>query len=167
MQGVIVALAGLYAASACFWRPFLDSIYTIYEIATAVGEFTLVVVIQIDLSGHVDVPVEFLLALSFAVIMANVGKQVRVRLARPFLPANNALLACVVRVNHAETLCVCASSCQLHKRRRSLQVQAILLDRVMVLTEPVHLLLLNIRGYRQVYYASTDFIDRYATVESI
>jgi hypothetical protein len=79
LQGVIVALAGLYAASACFWRPFLDPIYTIYEIATAlavqVAEFTLVVAIQIDLSGYAEVPVEFLLSLSFAAIMANVGKQ--------------------------------------------------------------------------------------------
>jgi hypothetical protein len=79
LQGVIVALAGLYAMSACFWRPFLDPIYTIYEIATALGEFTLVAAIQIDLSDHADVPVEFLLALSFAVIIANVGKQVRTR----------------------------------------------------------------------------------------
>ncbi len=145
MQGVIVALAGLYAVSACFWRPFLDPIYTIYEIATALGEFTLVAAIQIDLSDHADVPVEFLLALSFAVIIANVGKQVRTRCCP------------------AITLGLCVLLHPLESTAQEpppWQIQAILSDRVMVLMEPVHVLLLNLRTYRDVCDAITDFIDR-------
>ena len=40
------------------------------------------------------------------------------------------------------------------------QIQAILSDRVIILMEPVHLLLLNIRTYRHACDAITDFIDR-------
>ncbi len=39
------------------------------------------------------------------------------------------------------------------------QIQAILSDRVIILMEPVHLLLLNIRTYRHAYDAITEFID--------
>jgi hypothetical protein len=44
---------------------------------TAAGKFTLVAAMQLELSGNAHVPVEFLLTVSLAMLICNVGLQVR------------------------------------------------------------------------------------------
>ena len=78
LQGVIVGLAALNAVLAALWRPIDDPIYTIFDSVTATGELMLVTAILLELTAVVaNVPVEFLLTVSFAIVTCNAGKQVR------------------------------------------------------------------------------------------
>ena len=77
LQGVIVGLTALNAVLAILWRPINDPIYTMFDGVTAAGELILVVAIQLELSGHANVPVELLVTVSLAIVICNAGKQVR------------------------------------------------------------------------------------------
>ena len=77
LQGVMLGLAALDVVVACLWRPFEDPVYTIFDGVTAAGKFTLVAAMQLELSGNAHVPVEFLLTVSLAMLICNVGLQVR------------------------------------------------------------------------------------------
>jgi hypothetical protein len=91
LQGVIVGLAALNAVLAALWRPIDDPIYTIFDSVTATGELILVTAILLELTAVVaNVPVEFLLTVSFAIVTCNAGKQVR---GLDFQDASRAALA--------------------------------------------------------------------------
>ncbi len=77
LQGTIVGLTALNAVLAILWRPINDPIYTIFDGVTAAGELILVVAIQLELSGHISVPSEFLVTVSLGIVMCNAGKQVQ------------------------------------------------------------------------------------------
>ena len=100
LQGVIVGLAALNAVLAALWRPIDDPIYTIFDSVTATGELMLVTAMLLQLTGA-NVPVEFLLTVSFAIITCNAGKQVR---SLDFLAASRADL-----LNRCSMPCVCSA----------------------------------------------------------